>query len=146
MKIYDHKNFHTHVANQRIHFITSAIFLLCPFFCLLSLQAAVYTALLSFFVRQYGHVKFEPIEVSNIGFNDTDKQNLIIGYIMSSLLGFCIQVDAHKCIILHTCEQIYNHVVRMKDGHLWIIKILTDPLTDIYFYYDSFVEKKDKHK
>jgi hypothetical protein len=101
---------------------------------------------MSLFVRQYGHVRFEPIESTNTGFNDTDKRNLIIGYAMSSLVGFFIQVDSHKCIILHTIEQIYNHVVGMKDGHLWIIKILTDPITDIYFYYDSFVEKKDKHK
>lgn len=101
---------------------------------------------MSLFVRQYGHVKFEPIKSSDIGFSDADKRNLMIGYIISSLVGFFIQVDTHKCIILHTCEQVYNHVVRMKDGHLWVIKILTDPLTDIYFYYDSFGEKKDKHK
>jgi glutamate-1-semialdehyde 2,1-aminomutase len=154
----DHVASHSNLVNQFFHLLSSTAFIACYIWGYFDLTKAMYLGLGSLSIRQLGHVILEPPchdkEQALLGFNTRDKSLLVAGYLLIPIiylisgsfslktLHSMIPIVAHLWFFL-TLAVILGHVVLLcwkYDFHssmVWLIKLVTDPFTDIAAYYTS---------
>jgi glutamate-1-semialdehyde 2,1-aminomutase len=115
--------------------------------------------LASLFVRQSGHAILEPPchdkEQALLGFNTRDKSLLVAGYLLIPIV-YLVKAGSLDFATLHsmipvvarlwfylTLGVVLAHVAWLVWKHdfrssmIWLIKLATDPFTDIAAYYTS---------
>src|SRR5262249_19277814 len=115
--------------------------------------------LTALFVRQFGHAVLEPPchdkEELLLGFNTRNKTLIVAGYLLLPLIHFVtagsftpatvtaiVPAVAQQWFFL-TLAVVLGHVVYLVWEHnfrssmIWLIKLATDPFTDITAYYSS---------
>jgi glutamate-1-semialdehyde 2,1-aminomutase len=155
----DHVASHSNLINQCFHLLSSTAFIICYFWAYFDLTRAMCVGLVSLAVRQGGHAILEPPchdkEQALLGFNTRDKSLLVAGYLLVPVLflsvtGFSgvknfhwmITVVAHLWFGL-TLAVVLGHVLLLawkfnfRSSMIWLVKLITDPFTDIVAYYTS---------
>jgi glutamate-1-semialdehyde 2,1-aminomutase len=155
----DHLASHSNPVNQFFHLLSSTTFIICYFWAFFDLTKAMSVGLVSLAVRQFGHAILEPPchdkEQALLGFNTRDKSLLVAGYLLIPLifllkagsvnlatLGSMIPLVAHLWFYL-TVAVVLGHVGLLvwkydfRSSMIWLVKLLTDPFTDITAYYTS---------
>jgi glutamate-1-semialdehyde 2,1-aminomutase len=155
----DHVASHSNLINQCFHLLSSTAFIICYFWAYFDLTRAMCVGLVSLAVRQGGHAILEPPchdkEQALLGFNTRDKSLLVAGYLLVPVLflsvtGFSglknfhwmITVVAHLWFGL-TLAVVLGHVLLLawkfnfRSSMIWLVKLITDPFTDIAAYYTS---------
>ena len=156
----DHEASHSNTINQFFHLLSSSAFIVCYFWAFFNLTGAMCVGLVSLFVRQFGHAVLEPPchekELALLGFNTRDKSIVVAGYLLiplayavhagikfnaSGILSM-IPVVAQLWFLL-TLAVVLGHVAFLvwkfdfRCSMVWLLKLLTDPFTDIFAYYSS---------
>ena len=155
----DHVASHSNLINQFFHLLSSSAFIVCYIWGYFDLTKAMCLGLASLSIRQFGHAILEPPchdkERALLGFNTRDKSLLVAGYLlipiiylMSSgsfdlkILSSMIPIVAHLWFFL-TLAVVSGHVALLgwkydfRSSMVWLVKLVTDPLTDIAAYYTS---------
>jgi glutamate-1-semialdehyde 2,1-aminomutase len=155
----DHIASHSNLVNQFFHLLSSTAFIICYFWGFFDLTKAMCLGLGSLAIRQFGHAILEPPchdkEKVLLGFNTRDKSLLVAGYLLIPIvyLGACGSLNLkslHSIVpsvahlwFLFTLLVVLGHVVRLvrkydfRSSMIWLVKLITDPLTDIIAYYSS---------
>ncbi|MBV8056342.1 MAG: aminotransferase class III-fold pyridoxal phosphate-dependent enzyme, partial [Deltaproteobacteria bacterium] len=155
----DHVASHSNLINQFFHLLSSTVFIVCYVWSYFDLTKAVCLGLASLLLRQFGHAILEPPchdkEQALLGFNTRDKSLLVAAYILTPLLYLAavrstslenlhsmMPIVAHLWFFL-TLAVVLGHVVLLylkydfRSSMIWLIKLITDPFTDIAAYYMS---------
>jgi len=155
----DHVASHSNMINQFFHLLSSTAFIICYFWSFFDLTSAMCVGLASLSLRQFGHAILEPPchdkEKALLGFNTRDKSLLVGCYVLvpiaylffkgTSSVGessSLISVIAHLWFLL-TLIAVLGHTALVawkydfRSSMIWLIKLLTDPFTDIAAYYKS---------
>jgi glutamate-1-semialdehyde 2,1-aminomutase len=154
----DHVASHSNLVNQFFHLLSSTAFIVCYFWAYFDLTKAMYLGLGALTIRQLGHAILEPPshdkEKALLGFNTRDKSLLVGGYLLVPVITFAIlrslgqsslsmiSVVAHLWFLL-TLAAVLGHVAMLVWKHdfrssmIWLVKLITDPFTDIATYYTS---------
>jgi len=155
----DHVASHSHVINQFFHLLSSTAFIACYIWGFFDLTSAMCVGLASLLIRQFGHAILEPPchdkEQLLLGFNTRDKSLLVGGYLLIPLIYWAIarsfgmttshsmiSVVAHSWFFL-TLVVVMAHVALLarkydfRSSMIWLVKLITDPFTDIIAYYGS---------
>jgi glutamate-1-semialdehyde 2,1-aminomutase len=155
----DHLASHSNVVNQVLHLLSSSTFIFCYVLIFFDLTLAVCLGLAALFVRQFGHAVLEPPchdkEQLLLGFNTRDKTIIVAGYglIFAAVLarvharswGAVVGAAptlAHWWFFL-TLAVVFGHVAflawkhNLRNSLIWLVKLVTDPFTDIAAYYGS---------
>jgi len=155
----DHLASHSNVVNQFFHLLSSTAFIICYIWVYFDLTKAMCLGLGALSIRQLGHAILEPPchdkEQALLGFNTRDKSLLVAGYLLvpiiyltavqslsASTLHSMIPVVAHLWFIL-TVVAVLAHIAFLLWKHdfrssmIWLLKLITDPFTDIVAYYTS---------
>jgi glutamate-1-semialdehyde 2,1-aminomutase len=155
----DHVASHSNLINQFFHLLSSTAFIICYFWAYFDLTRAMCVGLVSLALRQGGHAILEPPchdkEQALLGFNTRDKSLLVTGYLLVpvlflSLTGFSSLKNFHWAIagvahlwFLLTLAVVLGHVLlliwkfNLRCSMIWLVKLITDPLTDIAAYHTS---------
>jgi len=152
----DHEASHHDSRNQALHLFSSSVFLCSYALLFQNLTLAMGIGLPALFVRQIGHAIFEPPchdkEKLLLGFTTRSKTLVVAGYLAipviewfrltaprSAALGELIATVATDWFVM-TLAVVLGHVaylIRLYDfrsSMLWLVKLVTDPLTDIAAY------------
>jgi glutamate-1-semialdehyde 2,1-aminomutase len=155
----DHLASHSNVLNQFFHLLSSSVFIYCYFLIFADLTQAMCLGLAALFVRQFGHAILEPPchdkEEVLLGFNTRNKTLIVAGYLLlpvihvvkassftSATLAALVPAIAREWFFL-TLAVVLGHVVYLvwernfRSSMIWLIKLATDPFTDIVAYYSS---------
>lgn len=154
----DHAASHSNCVNQFMHFCSSSIFIYCYAVFFNNKPAAMAWGLFSLALRQSGHAIFEPPchddEELLLGFNTRSKCFVFSAYILAPLF-FIHQVytenmGAYELLnpvadawLLVTLFFVLGHTAILwlqygfRISMVWLIKLMTDPITDIQSYYPS---------
>ena len=155
----DHVASHSNLINQFFHLLSSSAFIVCYIWGYFDLTKAMCLGLASLSIRQFGHAILEPPchdkERALWGFSTRDKSLLVasyllipIIYLMASgsfdlkILSSMIPIVAHLWFFL-TLAVVSGHVALLgwkydfRSSMVWLVKLVTDPLTDIAAYYTS---------
>ena len=155
----DHLASHSNVINQVLHLLSSSTFIFCYVLIFFDLTSAVCLGLAALFVRQFGHAVLEPPchdkEQLLLGFNTRDKTIIVAGYglIFAAVLmrvharswGAVVGAGptlAHWWFFM-TLAVVFGHVAflawkhNLRNSLIWLVKLVTDPFTDIAAYYGS---------
>ena len=148
----DHKTSHTNIINQRLHLISSSIYVLCYFYVWINFNASVYIAILALVVRQSGHYCFEPPchteEQKLLGFTTEAKSNLVFVYSFGLLYCYVLEEVYARMFFVVTLVYVIDHMYNLyhrfgiESALLWSVKLLTDPVSDIIAYRYSFCKQK----
>ena len=153
----DHHASHSDKANQLLHLVSSSVFVYCYFAIFSDMTMAMCLGLASLFVRQFGHAVLEPPchdkEKTLLGYNTRNKTLIVLGYIIipavhlvrASVWSF-EAVSAGLPIVaqqwfLWTVFAVAARVAYLiwkfdfRTSMIWYVKLVTDPLTDIYAYF-----------
>jgi glutamate-1-semialdehyde 2,1-aminomutase len=155
----DHLASHSNVVNQILHLLSSSTFIFCYVLVFFDLTLAVCLGLAALFVRQFGHAVLEPPchdkEQLLLGFNTRDKTIIVAGY---GLIFAAVLMRVHaRCwgavvgagpTLAHwwffmTLVVVFGHVAflawkhNLRNSLIWLVKLVTDPFTDIAAYYGS---------
>ena len=156
-KVDDHHASHSNGINQFFHLLSSSVFIYCYILAFSDLTTAMCLGLASLFVRQFGHAILEPPchdkEALLLGYNTRNKSLIVLGYVLIplvlmaqagawSLAGF-ITLLAPIALnwFLWTLLVVLGRVTYLVWKHdfrismIWFIKLITDPLTDIFAYF-----------
>ena len=154
----DHVASHSNMINQFFHLLSSTAFIICYVWLFFDLTSAMCVGLASLSIRQFGHAILEPPchdkEQALLGFNTRDKSLLVGCYVLVPLaylflkgthaggsmsllsiiayLWFLLTVIA---VLGHTALVAWKHDFR--SSMIWLVKLVTDPFTDIAAYYRS---------
>jgi glutamate-1-semialdehyde 2,1-aminomutase len=155
----DHVASHSNLVNQLFHLLSSMAFIICYIWGYFDLTKAMCLGLGALAIRQFGHAILEPPchdkEQALLGFNTRDKSLLVGGYLLIpilylavassfnvSTLHLMIPVVAHlwffltvSVILAHTGLLLWKYDFR--SSMIWLVKLITDPFTDIAAYYTS---------
>jgi len=155
----DHLASHSNVINQFFHLLSSSIFLYCYFLIFSDLTQAMCLGLAALFVRQFGHAILEPPchdkEELLLGFNTRNKTLIAAGYLLipvlhlvraesltAATLTALVPTIAWQWFLL-TLSVVLGHVAylvwqhNLRSSMIWLVKLATDPFTDIVAYYSS---------
>ncbi len=155
----DHVASHSNLINQFFHLLSSSAFIICYVWVFFDLSGAMCLGLASLFVRQSGHAILEPPchdkEQALLGFNTRDKSLLVAGYLLIPIV-YLVKAGSLDFATLHsmipvvarlwfylTLGVVLAHVAWLVWKHdfrssmIWLIKLATDPFTDIAAYYTS---------
>ena len=161
----DHYASHSNLVNQFFHLLSSSTFIYCYFLIFSNFTRAMFLGLAALFVRQIGHAILEPPchdkEKALLGFNTRNKSIIVGGYILipiiqitrmawaGSLTGESFiavtPTIAQQWFIL-TLAAVFGRVIYLIWAHdfyssmIWLVKLVTDPFTDIVAYYNSVGE------
>jgi glutamate-1-semialdehyde 2,1-aminomutase len=158
----DHHASHSNLINQFFHLLSSSTFILCYFLIFFNFELAMFLGLGALFVRQFGHAILEPPchdkEKALLGFNTRNKSLIVGGYflipIAQALLlarAGSLTLESFRSVLptvalqwfLWTAGAVLGRVVYLMWAHdfrssmIWFIKLITDPITDIFAYYNS---------
>jgi glutamate-1-semialdehyde 2,1-aminomutase len=158
-KVDDHHASHSHLVNQFFHLISSSIFIYCYILAFTDLAKAMCFGLASLFLRQFGHAIIEPPshdqEEALLGFNTRNKTLIVAGYglipIVHVLGADAWTLAGLKPLLTPVAEQWFFLTLAVVLGRVlyliwehnfglsmvWLIKLMTDPFTDIVAYYPS---------
>jgi len=158
-KVDDHHASHSHLVNQFFHLISSSIFIYCYILAFTDLAKATCFGLASLFLRQFGHAIIEPPchdkEEVLLGFNTRNKTLIVVGYglipIVHMLGADAWTLEGLKPLLTPVAEQWFFLTLAVVLGRVlyliwehnfglsmvWLIKLMTDPFTDIVAYYPS---------
>ena len=155
----DHLASHSHVINQFFHLLSSSIFIYCYFLIFSHLTQAMCLGLAALFVRQFGHAILEPPchdkEELLLGFNTRNKTFIVAGYLLLSVIHLVragsltaatltamVPTVAQQWFLLtltvvlgHVAYLVWEH--NLRSAMIWLVKLATDPFTDIVAYYFS---------
>ena len=155
----DHVASHSNLINQFFHLLSSSAFIVCYVWSFFDLTSAMCLGLGSLSIRQFGHAILEPPchdkEQALLGFNTRDKSLLVGCYVLVPLAymiwkgtghlssgASMISVIAHLWFYL-TFLAVVGHTLLVawkydfRSSMIWLIKLITDPFTDIAAYYRS---------
>ena len=155
----DHLASHSSVVNQFLHLLSSSTFIVCYVLIFFDLTLAMCLGLASLFVRQFGHAILEPPchdkEQLLLGFNTRDKSFIVAGYLaipivlmaragsFSPATLVAVATTLAYWWFLLTGAVVFGHVLflawkhDLRSGLVWLVKLATDPITDIGAYYNS---------
>ena len=155
----DHKASHSNCVNQFMHLISSTIFIFNYYTIWGDCTTTMVLGLFSLFLRQSGHAIFEPPchdeEELLLGFNTRSKCFVVAGYALAPLVtllqlsGTVNFVQALEPVarswLYVTAFFVLGHtgLLWMQYGFriamVWLVKLITDPFTDVAAYYPSAV-------
>jgi glutamate-1-semialdehyde 2,1-aminomutase len=155
----DHVASHSNLINQFFHLLSSSVFIYCYVLIFSDLTQAMCLGLAALFVRQFGHAILEPPchdkEKLLLGFNTRNKTLIVAGYLLipvihlvrAGSLTFATLVSMTPVVaqqwFLLTLAVVLGHVAYLVWQHnfqssmIWLVKLATDPFTDIVAYYSS---------
>jgi glutamate-1-semialdehyde 2,1-aminomutase len=155
----DHVASHSHAVNQLLHLLSSSAFIVCYPLALFDLVTAMWLGLAALCVRQLGHALIEPPchdkEQLLLGFDTRSKTRVVGIYLAIPLLNVLAAwpLTPHALTglvgpiawqwLAFTAIVVFGHVERLRRRHgqrnalVWLIKLVTDPLTDIVAYYPT---------
>lgn len=153
----DHHASHSNLINQLFHLLSSSTFIFCYIFIFFNFTVAMFLGMAALFVRQFGHAILEPPchdkEKALLGFNTRNKSIIVGGYILIPVVQM-IQgygLESFTSILpsvallwfLLTLAAVFGRVLYLIWAHdfrtsmIWFVKLITDPITDIFAYYNS---------
>ena len=156
-KVDDHHASHSNGINQFFHLLSSSVFIYCYILAFWDLTTAMCLGLASLFVRQFGHAILEPPchdkEALLLGYNTRNKTLIVLGYVLIpivlmaqagawSLAGFSTLIAPIALnwflwtllvVLARVTYLVWKHDFRI--SMIWFIKLITDPLTDIFAYF-----------
>jgi glutamate-1-semialdehyde 2,1-aminomutase len=155
-KSHDHHASHSDPVNQILHIVSSSAFLVCYALVFWNFSAAMWAGLAALFLRQIGHAVLEPPchdkEATLLGYNTRNK-TLILGVYLLIPVVHLLQAppwtaDALSPLVgtvarqwfLWTAVVVGGRVAYLAWAHgvrlalVWLVKLVTDPLTDIIAY------------
>jgi glutamate-1-semialdehyde 2,1-aminomutase len=155
----DHVASHSNLINQFFHLLSSTVFIICYFWAYFDLSKAMCAGLVSLAIRQGGHAILEPPchdkEQALLGFNTRDKSLLVASYLLVPALLFFLAgysgiKNFHWTLAILadlwfsiTLTVVLGHVLLLsrkfnfRSSMIWLVKLITDPFTDIAAYYTS---------
>jgi glutamate-1-semialdehyde 2,1-aminomutase len=155
----DHHASHSNLINQFFHLLSSSTFIFCYVFIFFNFTLAMFLGMAALFVRQFGHAILEPPchdnEKALLGFNTRNKSIIVGGYILIpiaqiiQLWGYSLESFASILPsvalqwFLLTLAAVFGRVLYLIWAHdfrtsmIWFVKLITDPITDIFAYYKS---------
>ena len=158
----DHHASHSNLINQFFHLLSSSTFILCYFLIFFNFKLAMFLGLAALFVRQTGHAILEPPchdkEKALLGFNTRNKTLIVAGYTLIPIVQIVqlartasLSAESVTSIMpmvarqwfLLTLAAVFGRVIYLVWAHdfrssmIWFIKLITDPITDIFAYYNS---------
>jgi glutamate-1-semialdehyde 2,1-aminomutase len=155
----DHLASHSNLVNQVLHLLSSSTFILCYVLIFFDLTRAVCLGLVALFVRQFGHAVLEPPchdkEQLLLGFNTRDKTIIVAGYaLIFAAVLMKVRARSLEAVIgaaptlahwwfFMTVAVVLGHVAflgwrhNLRNSLIWLVKLVTDPFTDIAAYYGS---------
>ena len=148
----DHNISHNNIMNQRLHLISSSMYMFCYFYIWVDFYTTVYISLVAFVVRQAGHYFFEPPndEKKLLGFTTESKCTIVSSYVVGAFCCYVIDENYAKMIFMITAYFVFDHITKIIDIHgvesavLWFVKLITDPITDVITYRNSFIKTKQE--
>jgi len=159
----DHHASHSDLTNQLFHIISSSVFLGCYALAFWDLTTAMWAGLGALFLRQMGHAILEPPchdkEALLLGFNTRNK-TLILGAYLAIPAFHLLRAEAWTLAalapvmatvarqwFLWTLAVVGGRVLYLMWAHnvwlalVWIVKLMTDPLTDIAAYSPRYLRR-----
>ena len=158
----DHHASHSNLINQFFHLLSSSTFIFCYIFIFFNFTLAMFLGMAALFVRQFGHAILEPPchdkEKALLGFNTRNKSIIVGGYILIPIVQTVqlwrygsLNSDSLTAILpsialqwfLLTLAAVFGRVLYLVWAHdfrtsmIWFVKLITDPITDIFAYYNS---------
>jgi glutamate-1-semialdehyde 2,1-aminomutase len=155
-KVHDHHASHSNAVNQLFHIISSSAFIGCYVWVFWDLTAAMWVGWAALFLRQIGHAILEPPchdkEATLLGYNTRNKSMILGAYLLIPVV-YLIQADtwttaglaavvapvarawfAWTMIVVggRVAYLVWAHGLRL--AVVWLVKLVTDPLTDIVAY------------
>jgi len=160
-KKHDHHASHSDTVNQLLHILSSSAFLVCYVLVFWDVTSAMWAGVVALLLRQFGHVVLEPPchdkEATLLGYNTRNK-SLILGVYLAipvvhliragswtaeALGGMGPTVAQHwflwttAVVAGRLAYLVWAHGVRL--SLVWLVKLATDPLTDIMAYSPRYV-------
>lgn len=159
----DHHASHSNGINQFFHLLSSSVFIYCYILAFADLTTAMCLGLASLFVRQFGHAILEPPchdkEALLLGYNTRNKTLIVLGYVAIPIVQM-MQAGAWSLTVfraliapialnwfLWTLLVVLGRVTYLVWKHdfrismIWFIKLITDPLTDIFAYFPRWPQR-----
>jgi glutamate-1-semialdehyde 2,1-aminomutase len=159
----DHHASHSNGVNQFFHLLSSSVFIYCYILAFSDLTTAMCLGLAALFVRQFGHAILEPPchdkEKLLLGYNTRNKTLIVLGYLLIPVINL-LQAGAWTGealtssiapIALHwffwTLAVVFGRVAYLMWKHdfrismIWFVKLITDPLTDIFAYFPRWPQR-----
>ena len=158
----DHHASHSNLVNQFFHLLSSSTFIFCYFFIFFNFTLAMFLSMAALFVRQFGHAILEPPchdkEKALLGFNTRNKTIIVAGYFLIPIVQVAwlwgydsLNAESFSSILptvaqqwfLLTLAAVLGRVLYLNWAHnfrtsmIWFVKLITDPITDIFAYYNS---------
>ncbi len=122
----------------------------------------MFLGMAALFVRQFGHAIVEPPchdkEKALLGFNTRNKTIIVAGYFLIPIVQVAwlwrygslnaesfssiLPTVAHQWFLLTLAAVLgrvlyLNWVHNFRTSMIWFVKLITDPITDIFAYYNS---------
>ena len=152
----DHHASHSNAVNQVFHIVSSSAFLVCYWLVFRDLTIAMWAGLGALFLRQIGHAVLEPPchdkEAALLGYNTRNKSMILGAYLLIPLV-YAMQAGewtgaALRGIATSVAEAwlawtalvvggraVYLAATRgVHPAAVWVVKLVTDPLTDLIAY------------
>lgn len=157
----DHHASHSNTINQLFHIVSSSVFLGCYALAFWDLTTAMWAGLAALFLRQIGHAILEPPchdkEATLLGFNTRNKSLILGAYLLIAVVHLvraeAWTAPALAAIASLVAEQwflwtlavvggrvaylVWTHGLRL--ALVWLVKLVTDPLTDVVAYSPRFL-------
>jgi glutamate-1-semialdehyde 2,1-aminomutase len=159
----DHHASHSNGINQFFHLVSSSVFIYCYVLAFWDLTTAMCLGLAALFVRQFGHAILEPPchdkEKLLLGYNTRNKTLIVLGYLLILLMPLteaeALNWESFSSMIgpialswfLWTVLVVLGRVVYLVWKHdlrismIWFIKLITDPVTDIFAYFPRWPQR-----
>ena len=160
-KQHDHHASHSNVVNQLFHIVSSSAFLGCYALIFWDLTTAMWAGLAALFLRQVGHAVLEPPchdkEATLLGYNTRNKTLILGTYLLIPAVHLLrasawtwealrpVAATIAEQWLLWTVAVVAGRVAYLVWAHggrlalVWLVKLLTDPLTDLVAYTPRFV-------
>jgi len=157
----DHHASHSDAANQILHIVSSSAFIGCYALAFRDLTVAMWAGLAALFLRQIGHAVLEPPchdkEAALLGYN-TRLKTLILGAYLLIPVALAVRApewtgpalrevagSVAEAWVAWTALVVFGRVVFLaatkgvRLASVWLVKLVTDPLTDLIAYVPQHV-------
>jgi glutamate-1-semialdehyde 2,1-aminomutase len=157
----DHVASHSDMINQLFHIVSSSVFLGCYVLAFWDLTTAMWAGLAALFLRQFGHAILEPPchdkEATLLGYNTRNKTLILGTYFMIPIANVvwsgAYTLEALRALagpiayqwFAMTATVVAGRVAYLVWAHgpwlalVWLVKLVTDPITDVIAYSPRFL-------